>query len=92
MAKKTESPDQNSSSLKRLKKVEGQIRGVIGMVEDDRYCIDILNQLKAVKAAIVKVEKEILESHLHHCVHSAFEGQNKTKSLEMIDEIKSLFR
>ena len=92
MAKKTESPDQNSSSLKRLKKVEGQIRGVIGMVEDDRYCIYILNQLKAVKAAIVKVEKEILESHLHHCVHSALAGQNKSKSLEMIDEIKNLFR
>ena len=42
MPKKTESPDQNSSNLKRLKKIEGQIRGVIGMVEDDRYCIDIL--------------------------------------------------
>jgi DNA-binding FrmR family transcriptional regulator len=47
----------------RLKRIEGQVRGVIGMVEDDRYCIDILTQIQAVKAALKKVEDEILKNH-----------------------------
>lgn len=55
----------------RLKRIEGQVRGVIGMVEEDRYCIDILTQIQAVKAALTKVENEILKTHAAHCVEEA---------------------
>jgi DNA-binding FrmR family transcriptional regulator len=60
--------------LKRLRRVEGQVRGVEGMVEDDRYCIDVLTQISAVQAALDKVALGLLDEHARHCVMGA-EGQ-----------------
>ncbi len=56
------------SLIRRLNRIEGQVRGVTRMVEEDRYCIDTLTQLQAVKAALAKVETEILNDHLGHCI------------------------
>ena len=54
--------------LKRLKRIEGQVRGIEGMVEDDRYCIDVLTQISAVQAALDKVALGLLDGHARHCV------------------------
>ena len=60
-----------TSCLKRLKRIEGQIRGLAGMVEDDRYCIDVVTQIAAARAALRRVEEEILRDHVAHCVEHA---------------------
>ena len=69
--------------LKRLNRVEGQVRGVKGMVEDDRYCIDVLTQISAVQAALDKVALGLLDEHARHCVVSAEDGER----VEMTDEL-----
>ena len=80
----------------RLKRIEGQVSGLHRMVEDDRYCIDILTQISAVRAALHKVEAEILRSHVAHCVSDAFatgdaDGQ-KRKVEELVDTIGRMTR
>lgn len=60
-----------SALAKRLSRIEGQVRGVAAMVADDRYCMDVLTQIQAIKSALRKVEDEILKSHASHCVASA---------------------
>ena len=60
-----------TSCLKRLKRIEGQVRGLAGMVEDDRYCIDLVTPLSAVRAALRRAEDEILADHVSHCVEHA---------------------
>jgi DNA-binding FrmR family transcriptional regulator len=60
--------------LNRLSRVEGQVRGIARMVEADRYCIDVLTQLQAVRAALAKVETEMLRAHLDHCIEAAITG------------------
>ena len=67
--------------LTRLNRVEGQIRGVKGMVEDDRYCIDILTQISAAQAAVDKVALGLLDGHAHHCVVGAEDPDEKTGEL-----------
>ncbi len=71
------------SQLARLGRIEGQVRGVARMIEDERYCIDVLTQIRAVRAALDKVEQETLSDHLQHCVAHAFhagsEGDRQTK-------------
>jgi DNA-binding FrmR family transcriptional regulator len=73
----------------RLRRIEGQVRGVIGMVEQDRYCIDILIQLQAIRAALGKAEGEILKDHTAHCVEEAIaEGgiaAQRKKFAELVD-------
>ena len=82
--------------LRRLKRVEGQVRGVAGMVEDDRYCVDILTQLSAVRAAVQKAEEEILRDHVSHCVAHAFSdgdvAEQKQKIEELVDTIGRMSR
>src|SRR5436305_5249637 len=63
--------------LKRLRRIEGQVRGIEGMVEDDRYCIDVLTQISAVQAALDKVALGLVDQHTRHCVMGA-EGQERT--------------
>ncbi len=74
--------------LNRLRRVEGQVRGVARMIEDDRYCIDILTQLQAVRAALSRVESELLKGHLGHCIESAIvsgdEAEQRRKAGELI--------
>jgi len=76
--------------LHRLNRVEGQVRGVAKMVEDERYCIDIIRQIKAIKSALQSVEANIVREHLNHCVSTAFLTDNKKQSKEMIMEIVDL--
>lgn len=57
--------------LKRLARVEGQVRGIAGMVEDDRYCIDVLTQISAITKALQSVALGLMDDHLHHCVADA---------------------
>jgi CsoR family transcriptional regulator, copper-sensing transcriptional repressor len=82
--------------LNRLNRVEGQVRGIARMVEQDRYCIDILTQLHAVRAAVRRVEAELLKTHLEHCVADAMasgdaaERDRKTAELiELMDRLRS---
>ncbi len=69
---------------KRLRRVEGQIRGIIKMVEDDKPCEDILTQIGAAKAALHKTGQTILEGHLHHCVLDAVRAGNEENSLKRL--------
>ena len=73
----------------RLRRVEGQVRGISQMVEDDRYCIDILHQLQAVKSALARAEDEILKNHASHCVAEAIASgdadEQRQKFGELID-------
>lgn len=81
--------ENKSKLLNRLSRIEGQVRGIARMVEDDRYCIDVLTQLQAVRAAVRRVETEVLKDHFDHCVTSAFvngsEGERREKAAELID-------
>ncbi len=76
--------------LKRLNRVEGQVRGVARMIEDDRYCIDVLTQIRAVRAALDKVEQETLSDHLQHCVAHAFHAGDAKERQTKIDELLEL--
>jgi CsoR family transcriptional regulator, copper-sensing transcriptional repressor len=80
-----------SSVLRRLRRIEGQVRGLARMVDDDRYCIDIVTQLSAVRAALRRAEEEILADHAAHCVENAIVSGNKAdqrrKLAELIDVI-----
>ena len=76
-----------ASCLKRLKRIEGQIRGLAGMVTDDRYCIDVVTQIAAAKAALRRVEEEILRDHVAHCVEGAIESGNRAEQRRKIAEL-----
>ena len=75
--------------IARLARIEGQVRGVARMLEEDRYCIDVLDQLQAVKAALKKVEEQILKNHVDHCVAKAVEtgdiADQRKKFAELAD-------
>ena len=77
--------------LKRLPRVEGQVRGLARMVEDDRYCIDIVTQLSAVQAALRGVEEEILKDHVAHCVEHAIVSGNKAEQRRKVVELMDVF-
>jgi CsoR family transcriptional regulator, copper-sensing transcriptional repressor len=77
--------------LSRLARIEGQVRGVIRMVEEERYCIDVLNQLEAIKAALSRVEAEVLKRHASHCVAHAIKSGNARDQKEKFDELVELF-
>ncbi len=75
--------------VNRLRRVEGQVRGLAGMVEDGRYCIDVLTQLRAARAALNRVEQIMLKEHLNHCIEGAIvsgdAGQQRRKAAELIE-------
>lgn len=75
--------------LNRLNRIDGQVRGVTRMVEEGRYCIDVLTQIKAARAALAKVEIEMLRDHLGHCVESAIlsgdRDEQRKKATELIE-------
>jgi len=77
--------------LLRLSRIEGQVRGVARMVADDRYCIDILTQMQAVKSALRKVEEEILKGHAAHCVAHAIRSGNAKDQAQKFSELVELF-
>ena len=78
--------------LNRLNRIEGQVRGVARMVEDDRYCIDILTQISAAQAALDKVALGLLDGHAHTCVIGAEPGQQDERTEEMMAAVGRLLR
>jgi CsoR family transcriptional regulator, copper-sensing transcriptional repressor len=76
----------------RLKRIEGQVRGVQGMVEEDRYCIDVLTQIAAVQAALDKVALGLLDDHVHHCVIDAEREIRGDRTEELMAAVGRLLR
>jgi DNA-binding FrmR family transcriptional regulator len=76
-----------ASVLRRLSRIEGQVRGLSGMVGGDRYCVDVVTQIAAVRAALHKVEEEILRDHVGHCVADAFASGDKRDQRKKIEEL-----
>ena len=83
-------PDIRAANLRRLARIEGQVRGVRQMVEDDRYCADILDQVSAIQNALRAVARETLRNHLKHCVKQAMSG-SKDSAECMQEELLKLF-
>jgi DNA-binding FrmR family transcriptional regulator len=79
------------STIRRLKTIEGHLRGVIRMVEEDAYCIDVIRQIQAVDAALNKVSAQILENHLNSCVITAIKGNNAKEREKVLKEITEVF-
>ena len=82
-------PD-HTDNLTALRRIEGQVRGVQKMIEDGKYCIDILTQISAIKGALSKVEEKILEKHFSCCITQAVEGTSKKDKQQKLDEILKL--
>ena len=79
--------DIKASVQKRLSRIEGQVRGLAKMVEQDRYCIDIVTQISAVRAALRRVEEEVLRDHVAHCVEHAIASGNKADQRKKVEEL-----
>jgi DNA-binding FrmR family transcriptional regulator len=82
--------DRKKTLAARLGRIEGQVRGVARMIEEDRYCIDVLTQVQAIKAALHKVEEEVLRDHVHHCVGRAFEAGDPADKQQKVEELVSV--
>ena len=80
-----------SKEISRMRRIEGQVRGVAKMMEEDRYCIDILQQFAAVEAALRSTKMKILEIHTNHCVEEALTSGNVNEQKKKIAELVSLF-
>lgn len=78
-------------TVNRLKRIEGQVRGIIKMLEDERYCIDVLTQMQAVKSAMARAESEILKEHAAGCVNAAIQSGDETAQREKVAELVDLF-
>ena len=87
-----ERADGPEALVRRLRRIEGQVRGLQKMVEERRYCVDILTQIDAVTAALSRVQDGVLESHLHHCVADALDGEDRRARREKVDEVVNLLR
>lgn len=76
----------------RLRRIEGQVRGLEKMIDEGRYCVDILTQIEATKAALARVQDQILESHINHCVADALEDRDVNKRRKKVDEVVTLLK
>ncbi len=88
--------DTKTAVLKRLRRIEGQVRGLARMVEDDRYCIDVVTQISAVQAALRRAEEEVLRDHVGHCVEHAIvsgdQQEQRQKIAELMDVLGRAYR
>ena len=84
--------DAKSAVLKRLQRIEGQVRGIARMVEDDRYCIDVVTQISAVRAALRRAEEEVLRDHVAHCVEHAITSGDKKDQRQKIAELMDVLK
>ncbi len=79
----------SSHVINRLKRIEGQVRGITRMVEEERYCIDVLTQVRAARAALARVETALLKDHLNHCIEGAIvsgdAAEQRKKAAELIE-------
>jgi DNA-binding FrmR family transcriptional regulator len=97
MAPSTNAPERGYTAtkdqlLKRLRRVEGQVRGVQNMVDEDRYCIDVLTQISAVQAALDKVALGLMDDHARHCVVDGPEGLKEERTEELMAAVARLLR
>ena len=92
IAKQPSQQPSHQAQLKSLNRVSGQIEGIKKMIEDSRYCPEILTQLRAVRAALRSIEANIFETHLHHCVAQSITSTNQHDARAKIDELKDLFK
>ncbi|MBN2145885.1 MAG: metal-sensitive transcriptional regulator [Anaerolineales bacterium] len=81
----------SETRLRRLKTIEGHLKGIIRMVEEDAYCIDVIRQIQAVEAALSKVSAQILEEHLNSCVITAVRGDSEQERERVLKEISEVF-
>jgi DNA-binding FrmR family transcriptional regulator len=81
----------HKACLPRLRRIEGQVRGIARMVEEERYCTDILTQLLAARAALKKVEDEILKGHVEHCVENAVTSGDAAEQRRLVAELLEVF-
>ena len=77
----------HKGQLQRLKRIEGQARGLVRMVEEERYCVDILTQIRAARAALKRVEESVLRDHVEHCVAEALRSGSRAKQRAKVDEL-----
>lgn len=82
--------ENKSKLLDRLNRIEGQVRGVVRMIEDDRYCIDVLTQTQAIRAALVRVESQMLKDHMSHCIEDAIVSGNASEQRKKAAELITL--
>ena len=82
--------DNKPNLLNRLRRIEGQVRGLARVIEEDRYCIDVLTQLQAVRAALTRVETEMLKGHLDHCIESAIVSGDQNEQRQKAGELIAL--
>lgn len=87
MVSRMKNAQSKKSALSRLSRIEGQVRGVSRMIDEDRYCIDVLTQLRAAQAALLKVEQEILHDHVEHCVEHAIMSGDKDEQRRKVAEL-----
>ncbi len=83
--------EETTKIVNRLKSVEGHVRGITKMLEDEAYCIDIVNQISAVQSALQKVSTLVLDRHMHTCVTTAIRGDDPDQRELVIDEIVQIF-
>jgi DNA-binding FrmR family transcriptional regulator len=83
-------PDREAT-IKRLRRIEGQVRGVARMIDEERYCIDVLQQVQAIKAALARVEDGILKEHSASCVDAAIRSGSESDQRQKFDELVDLF-
>jgi DNA-binding FrmR family transcriptional regulator len=76
--------------LNRIRRIEGQVRGIAQMIDEERYCIDVLTQLRAVRAALARVETEMLKNHMHHCIEGAIVSGNAKEQRKKAGELIEL--
>lgn len=84
--------DPKPARLRRLNRIEGQVRGIARMVEEDRYCMDIVTQISAVHAALRRLEEEVLKEHVSHCVGQAINSGDPSEQHEKLTELTDLLR
>lgn len=84
--------DIKAACARRLNRIEGQVRGIARMVEENRYCIDIVTQISAVRAALRRLEEEILQDHVSHCVEYAIASGDKAEQRRKVEELMNVVR
>lgn len=83
--------DDTNKNLSALKRIEGQVRGIAKMIDEDRYCIDIVTQIAAARAALARVEADLLRGHIGHCVHKAMKSGDQAERSRVVDELVTVF-
>lgn len=82
---------ESQKTIRRLRRIEGQVRGIVRMLEEERYCIDVLHQMQAVKAAMARAESEILKNHAASCVEAAIASGKADQQRQKVSELVDLF-